>query len=224
MNVVLFGATGMIGSGVLQECLADARVSSVLAVGRQPCGVTHPKLRELVRTDFHRYDDIANDFRGSDACFFCLGVSAVGMDERRYEQLTFGLTIAAAEALAGASPGIVFCYVSGEGTDSTGRGRSMWARVKGRTENRLLQMQSITAYMFRPGYVQPGKGIRSKTAVYRAFYAIAGPLYPVLRRLAPTHVTTTANVGRAMIAVAGGGYAKRVLENTDINALAERHT
>lgn len=222
MNVVLFGATGMIGSGVLRECLGDTRVISVLSVGRQPCGIAHPKLRELIRADFHRYDDAAAEFSGRDACFFCVGVSAVGMDERTYARLTYELTIAAAEALARASPGLVFCYVSGEGTDSTEAGRFMWARVKGRTENHLQRMQSLAAYMFRPGYVQPGRGVRSKTRVYRAFYAMVGPLYPLLRRLAPTHVTTTANVGRAMIAVAAGGYSARVLENADINALAAR--
>lgn len=219
MKVVLFGATGMIGSGVLAECIADPGVTSVLAVGRTPSGVAHPKLRELIRTDFFDYRDAAMELAGHDACFFCLGVSAAGMPERDYHRLTYELTVSAAEALAGLNPGVVFCYVSGEGTDSTERGRFMWARVKGRTENQLLRMP-IRAWMFRPGYVQPGKGVRSKTRLYQALYTVLGPLYPVLKRLFPKHVTTTANLGRAMIRVAGQGYDKRILENPDINALA----
>ena len=221
MNVLLFGATGMVGDGVLHECLADPRVSGVLAVVRSPLAVTHPKLRARHRTDFFSYADMAIDFATIDACFFCLGVSAVGMSEADYYRQTFDLTLAAARALAAAKPGAIFCYVSGEGTDNSERGRSMWARVKGKAENALLALP-LNAYMFRPGYIQARSGSRSKTRVYRVFYAIMGPLFPVLRRLAPRHVTTSENLGRAMIAVAAAGYSKRVLENPDINALASR--
>jgi hypothetical protein len=196
-------------------------VESILVLGRTPCGVTHPKLRELIRSDFFDYSDTKADLKGHDACFFCLGVSSVGMTETAYHRLTYDLTIAAATALAELNPGMTFCYVSGEGTDSTERGRSMWARVKGKTENQVLRMR-LDAYMFRPGFIQPRKGVRSKTNWYQAFYTVLGPFYPLLRRLAPKHVTTTENVGRAMIQVAASGYAKRVLENPDINALAER--
>jgi len=219
MNVLLFGATGMVGNGVLHECLADPRVTSVLAIGRSALGVTHPKLHERRWTDFFDYAALAPELRAIDACFFCLGVSAAGMSEADYHRQTFDLTLSAARALAAAHPGAVFCYVSGEGTDSSERGRAMWARIKGRTENALLRLP-LAAYMFRPGFIRPRPGVRSKTALYRVVYAILGPLYPVLRRLAPRHVTTAENVGRAMLAVAASGYGARVLENPDINAAA----
>jgi uncharacterized protein YbjT (DUF2867 family) len=191
----------------------------VLVVGRTPCGVAHPKLRELIRSDFFDYRDANAHLKGLDACFFCLGVSAVGMSESAYHRLTYELTISAAAALADLNPGLTFCYVSGEGTDSTERGCFMWARVKGKTENHLLRMP-FNAYMFRPGFIQPLKGVRSKTKLYQAFYNVLAPLYPLLKRILPRHVTTTANVGRAMIQVAATGYSKHVLENSDINVLA----
>jgi len=219
VNIIVFGATGMVGAGVLIECLEDPRVRSVLAVGRRPCGVAHPKLRELVRSEFFDYGDATADLQSLDACFFCLGVSSVGMTEAEYHRLTYHLTVAAAKALVALNAGLTFCYVSGEGTDSTECGRFMWARVKGKTENQLLRM-SPKAYMFRPGFIQPLKGVRSKTKLYQAVYDLLGPLFPLLKRLLPRHVTTTVSVGRAMIEVATNGYAKRVLENTDINALA----
>ena len=209
----------MVGSGVLTECIEDPRVGSVWVVGRTPCGVAHPKLRELIRSDFFDYRDANAHLNGLDACFFCLGVSAVGMSESAYHRLTYELTISAAAALADLNPGLTFCYVSGEGTDSTERGRFMWARVKGKTENHLLRMP-FNAYMFRPGFIQPLKGVRSKTKLYQAFYNVLAPLYPLLKRILPRHVTTTANVGRAMIQVAATGYSKHVLENSDINVLA----
>jgi len=219
VNVIVFGATGMVGAGVLIECLADPRVRSVLVVGRKPCGVTDPKIRELIRTDFFDYNDAKADLTGHDACFFCLGVSVAGMTEAAYHRVTYELTLSAAEALGTLNPGLTFCYVSGEGTDSTERGRFMWARVKGKTENHLLRMP-FKAYMFRPGFIQPLKGVRSKTKWYQAVYRVLGPLYPVLKRVLPRHLTTTENVGRAMIHVAASGYQKHVLENPDINALA----
>ena len=219
MNVILFGATGMVGSGVLIECLEHPGVQSVLVIGRTSCGVAHPKLREVIRAELFDYADAAADLQGVDACFFCLGVSAVGMTEPAYRRLTYDLTVAAADALVAQNPALTFCYVSGEGTDSTERGRVMWARVKGATENHLLALP-CKAYMFRPGYIQPLKGVRSRTTWYQAVYNVVGPLYPLLRRLAPTHVTTTVNVGRAMIRVATVGYPKHILENPDINALA----
>ena len=218
MNVLLFGATGMVGDGVLIDCLADSRVDTVLAVTRSPIGITHKKLRELRRKDFFDYRDLAREFEKIDACFFCLGVSSVGMKEKDYYHLTYDLTLSAAHALAGVRPNATFCYVSGEGTDSTERGRSMWARVKGKTENALLALP-LEAYMFRPGFIRPRPGMRSKTRLYRLIYAVLGPLYPLIYRLAPGHMTTSENLGRAMIAVAVRGYDKRVLENWDINAL-----
>jgi uncharacterized protein YbjT (DUF2867 family) len=219
MKVLLFGATGMIGAGVLLECLEDPRVESLLAVGRSPCRRTHPKLHELLRTDFLDFGDATDALAGMDACFFCLGVSSAGLDEAAYRHATFDLTIASGEVLARVNPGMTFCYVSGEGADSTERGRTMWARVKGKTENRLLELP-LDCYIFRPGFVQPMRGVRSKTPLYRTFYAVSSPLFPILRRVAPSHVTTTQNVGRAMIRVADAGHSKRVLENRDINLLA----
>jgi uncharacterized protein YbjT (DUF2867 family) len=171
------------------------------------------------RTDFTDFSDLAPDLTDVDACFYCLGVSSAGMQEAEYRRLTFDLTLAAARALAAARPGASFCYVSGEGTDSSAQGRSMWARVKGETENALLAMP-LNAYMFRPGFIRPRRGVRSKTRLYRAFYAVLGPLFPLLERVAPTHVTTSENLGRAMIEAAAAGYPKRILENADINALA----
>ncbi len=209
----------MVGAGVLMECLEDPRVRSVLVVGRNPCGVVHPKLREHIRSDFYDYSDATADLKGQDACFFCLGVSAAGMDEAAYLHVTYDLTLAAARALISLNPGLTFCYVSGEGTDSSERGRFMWARVKGKTENHLLRMP-FRAYVFRPGFIQPLNGVRSKTRLYQAFYNVLGPLFPLLRRLLPSHVTTTINVGRAMIEAAASGYSKHVLENRDINELA----
>ena len=211
----------MIGAGVVIECLEDPRVRSILVLGRTPSGVVHPKLRELIRSNFFDYSDTKADLKGHDACFFCLGVSSVGMTETAYHHVTYDLTIAAATALAELNPDMTFCYVSGEGADSTERGRSMWARVKGKTENQLLRLP-FRAYLFRPGFIQPRKGVRSKTKWYQAFYNVLGPFYPVLRRLLPRHVTTTENVGRAMIRVATSGFSKRILENPDINGLAER--
>ena len=210
----------MVGAGVLAECLVDTRVRSVLVVGRTPSGVSHPKVRELIRSDFYDYADATTDLEGHDACFFCLGVSSAGMNEAAYTRVTYDLTLAAARTLAVLNPQSTFCYVTGEGTDSTETGRLMWARVKGRTENHILRL-ALKAYMFRPGYIQPLNGIRSKTRLYQALYNVLAPLYPLIKRLVPTHVTTTVNVGRAMIEVASNGYGKRILENTDINALAE---
>ena len=219
MNVIVFGATGMIGRGVLIECLEDPRVRSVLAIGRRACGLRHTKLRELIRSDLFDYRDATDDLQGYDACFFCLGVSATGMSEAAYRRVTYDLTIAAASALAGLNPRLTFCYFSGQGTDSTERGRLMWARVKGATENRLLKVFPKSGYMFRPGFIQPLKGARSSVRLYRLFYLVTAPLFPVLRRLFPRYVTTTVNVGQAMIRVAADGYSKPILETHDINWL-----
>lgn len=219
MKVVLFGASGMVGSGVLIECLKHDAVETVLTVGRTRIDRDHPKLQQLVHNDFFDYRAIREQLAGRDACFFCLGVTSAGRSEPEYTRLTYDLTIAAAQTLAGLDPGMTFCYVSGEGTDSTEKGRLMWARVKGRTENALLRMP-LNAFMFRPGYIQPLEGVRSKTKIYQFFYTLLAPAYPLLRTLAPSHVTTTRNVGLAMIHVARAGHPHRILENTDINRLA----
>jgi len=213
MKVVVFGATGMIGQGVLRECLQDKRIDSVRTVGRRKTGAAHSKLTELERDDLYTYAE--GEFADADACLFCLGVSSTGMSEAAYTRITYDLTMAAAKAFR---PGATFIYVSGVGTNE--QGRQMWARVKGRTERELLESQT-NAYMFRPGYIQPVHGERSRTRLYNALYVIAKPLYPVLKRLAPGAVTTTEAIGKAMIKVALSGYPKKILEPKDINAAAE---
>jgi uncharacterized protein YbjT (DUF2867 family) len=220
MNVVIFGATGMVGRGVLLECLDDARVERVLAISRRPIGVSHPKLREVIHHDFFDFTDVESQFTALDACFFCLGVSSIGISERDYDHLTYDLTLAAANALVKATTQLTFCYVSGEGTDSTERGRLGWGRIKGKTENTLLRMPFKAAYMFRPGYIQPLRGIRSKTKWYQILYDVIGSLYPLLRRVLPRYVTTTVNIGRAMIEVASSGHPTQILYSPDINRLA----
>ena len=219
MKVILFGATGMVGQGVLQECLRSGEVESVLSIARGTTGKTHPKLREIAHRDFTDFSAIEGELRGYDACFFCLGVSSIGMNEADYRRVTYDFTLAAARVLARQNPGMTFIYVSGSGTDSSGNGKTMWARVKGQTENALFDLPFKAAYAFRPAYIQPLDGIVPKTKWMRAVYAIVGPLYPVWKALFPKYVTTTAQVGRAMIHVAREGAPKRVLENRDINEI-----
>lgn len=220
MRVLLFGGTGMVGQGVLHECLRDPRVTRVLAIGRRATGVSHPKLAEVVRRDFHDWSDADDVLAGHDACFFTLGVSAAGMNEAEYTRLTYDLTLAAATALARLNPGMTFVYVSGAGTDATERGRMMWARVKGRTENALLRLPFKAAYMFRPGLIEAVDGVRPSNALYRRAYGVLAPGIALARRLLPNQVVTTAEVGRAMLRVAREGYPRRVLERGDIAALA----
>jgi len=219
MKVILFGATGMVGQGALRECLLDAGVESVLAVARSPTGVQHAKLREIVHNDFIDYSAIEPQLAGYDACFFCLGVSSVGMNEARYRHLTYDITLAAAKTLARLNTGMVFIYVTGRGTDSTERGSLMWARVKGKTENDLLKLPFKAAYMFRPAGIQPLHGVRSKTAWVQAIYVGTAPLLTLLNRVAPKFMTTSEQVGRAMIKVARDGFPRPVLESEDINRL-----
>ena len=219
MRVILFGATGMVGQGVLRECLLAHDVERVLAVGRKATGQRHEKLRELVTADLFDLGPHAAELTGFDACFFCLGVSSAGMSESEYRHVTKDLTLAVGELLARLNPTMTFLYISGAGTDSTERGRMMWARVKGETENALLRLPFQAAYMFRPGFIQPLHSITSRTQLYRLVYAALGPLYPLWKALFPRWVTTTELVGKAMLAVARRGAPKPVLETADINAL-----
>jgi uncharacterized protein YbjT (DUF2867 family) len=202
MKVLIFGATGMVGQGVLLECLRDPEVELAVTVGRTATGVRDPKLREIVHRDLLHYDGMEESLAGFDACFFCLGVA-------------YGFTLAAAEALSRANPGMTFIYVSGSGTDSTEHGRIMWARVKGRTENGLLKLP-LNAYAFRPGFIEPMDSIQSKTPSYRLFYKVLGPLLPLMHRMFPNQILSTREIGQAMLAVARHGYAKRILETKDI--------
>jgi uncharacterized protein YbjT (DUF2867 family) len=217
MKVILFGATGMVGQGVLRECLLDPRVERVLAITRAPLDQQHEKLRVLVHDDFTNYSAVESELLGYDACFFCLGVSSLGMTEAAYTRITYDMPLAAAHALLRRPHDLVFIYVSGASTDSSERGKVMWARVKGKAENALLALPFRAKYMFRPGFIQPLHGIVSRTRFLRILYKVFSPLYPLLERFFPRYVTTTEKLGRAMIAVADHGAPKAVLESADIN-------
>jgi uncharacterized protein YbjT (DUF2867 family) len=206
----------MVGQGVLRQCLLDPEVRQVVTIGRTATGQRDPKLREIVHRDLFDYTSIESELTGFDACFFCLGVSSFRMSEADYAHVTYDLTLAAARTLARLNPQMVFEYVSGAHTDSTGKGSSMWARVKGRTENALLNLPFKGAYMFRPGAIQPMDGIRSKTALYQTIYSLSQPLWPLLRRAFPNAVTSTTQLSLAMLDVAKQGAPTRILEMRDI--------
>lgn len=217
IRAILFGATGMVGEGVLHIALQDPTVETVLAIGRRASRVSHPKLTEILREDFFNYDAIKERLSGYNACFFCLGVSSIGMKEDAYTRVTYDLTLAAARTLASLNPAMTFCYVSGAGTDSSERGRSMWARVKGRTENALRALAFKGVYLFRPGFIKPITGLRHA-------YPLANLLgwgYPLWRALFPRFVCTLEDVGRAMIAVSAHGYDRPIIENRDIELLGK---
>jgi uncharacterized protein YbjT (DUF2867 family) len=217
IKAILTGATGMVGEGVLHECLNDPDVEQVLSISRKPYGLSHPKLREIVHSDFHDLSAIQDQFKGYNACFFCLGVSSVGMKEPEYRRITFDLTMHVAQAVLYHNPDLTFCFVSGSGTDGTGKGKLMWARVKGQTENALLQMPFKQAYMFRPGFMQPTKGLKNTLSAYNYL----SWLYPVMRPLFPKYVSTLQEMGLSMINAVRYGYSKRVLEVPDIVTLAK---
>jgi uncharacterized protein YbjT (DUF2867 family) len=219
MKVMLFGASGMVGQGVLRECLLDDGVDKVLAIGRRPSGCTHSKFSEIVLADLTRIEALGSVLEGYDACFDSLGISSAGLTEADYAQQTYDLTLTIAKALVSRNPAMTFIYVSGAGTDSSELGRVMWARVKGRTENALLVLPFKAAYMFRPAAIQPLHGVRSKTPAYRVLYSLLAPIMPLLKRTWPQYVTTTEQIARAMLKVAREGSPKRVLETPDINAL-----
>lgn len=227
MNILIFGATGMVGQAVLRECLLDPGVTRVVAIGRSPARATPmgrlpeaAKLEDLPHTDMYDYSAIEDRLTGFDACFFCLGVSSAGMSEAAYTRVTYDLTLAAATTLVRLNPQMVFTYVSGRSTDSTEQGPVMWARVKGRTENALLKLPFKAAYMFRPGVIEPLDGIKPKSSVYRAAYFVLMPYLSLVKFLWPqAALTTTRQVGRAMLAVACTRVAKQILEVADINAL-----
>jgi len=208
MNILLFGATGMVGQGVLRACLDAPDVALVRTVGRTALGMQHAKLDDFVHADLFDYAGVEDKLSGFDACFFCLGVSSNGMSEQQYTHLTYDLTLAAARVLARQNPGMVFTYVSGAGTDGSEQGRSMWARVKGRTENALLHLPFAGVYLFRPGIIQPLDGIRSKTRSYQLFYSLTKP------------ILTTNDMGQAMLNAARKASGRHVLEIRDIKALA----
>jgi uncharacterized protein YbjT (DUF2867 family) len=220
MRILLMGATGMVGQGVLRECLLADDVEKVLALGRTPLQAKHPKLESLVHKNLYDYSSIRESLRGYDACFFCLGISAAGLKEADYERMTHDLTLAAAKIFCEENPNMTFIYVSGAGTDSSEQGRVMWARIKGKTENALLKLPFKGAYMFRPAIIRPMYGVQSKTTLYRLFYALSAPIMPILTLLVSAkYMTTTERVGRAMLKVAREGYANPLVENAEIHLL-----
>ncbi|WP_263367056.1 Rossmann-fold NAD(P)-binding domain-containing protein [Edaphobacter bradus] len=214
MKVILFGATGMVGQGVLRECLLDDGVSEVLAVGRSCAGISDGKVNEILQQDLHDLAPIEEQLRGYDVCLFCLGASSAGMSEAEYRRVTYDLTLAIAETLVRLNPAMTFLYISGAGTNA--KSRQMWARVKGETENALLGLGFRAAYMLRPGYIQPLHGIESKTKLYQRFYDVLSPMYPLLVKVARRYVISTEELGKAMLRIARNGAPKQVLEAADL--------
>jgi uncharacterized protein YbjT (DUF2867 family) len=220
LNIIITGSTGMIGKGVLLECLESDDIESILIINRRSLDFTHPKIKEIVHKDFLDLSSIEKKLKGYQACFFCLGVSAVGMSEAEYSRITFGITLKFAETVLKMNPEITFNYISGQGTDSSENGKMMWARVKGKTENALLALPFERAYMFRPGLIQPMKGIRSSSKMYNLMYVIFKPFYPLLKAVSPNYVTSTVQVGKAMVRSVTEGPEKNILNIRDINHLA----
>ena len=216
IRVIVTGATGMVGEGVLHECLLHPAIEHVLIINRRPAGMEHPKLEEIIHTNFMDLSPISDRLRNYDACFFCLGVSSVGMKEQRYTELTYTLTMNAARVMVAQSPQMQFCYISGANTDSTEKGRSMWARVKGKTENDLMKLPFKKVYAFRPGYMQPTPGLKNTN---KGYYLFAW-LYPLWKVVFPNFVTTLKQLGLAMINAVIKGYDKNVIEVKDIKVLA----
>ncbi|MGG1518547.1 NAD-dependent epimerase/dehydratase family protein [Paenibacillus oryzisoli] len=221
MNVLLLGATGMVGQSVLRECLLDPAVSQVYTWGRSPVSVTHAKLHSFVQKDLTNLGPLQEVLPEIDACFFCLGVSSAGMREEQYRAVTYDLTMQFARELVRLQPNLTFLYVTGASTDSTEQGRVMWARVKGKTENDLLKLPFKAAYMFRPGGIIPKNGVRSKTGWVQAIYTVMRPLFPLLEKASPNSITTSVQIGRAMINAARHGYPQPIVEVKDIRKLAE---
>lgn len=220
MKAIITGTTGMVGKGVLLECLDSTEVMEVLLINRRPLGLKHSKIKEIILEDFSQLESIEEQLQGYDACFHCMGVSAVGLSEEKYREITFGVTKLLADILYKASPELIFNYVSGAGTDETEKGRMMWARVKGATENYVLNKGFKGSYMFRPGAIVPEKGIKSSTGWYNAFYVISRPLFPLFRKM--NSITTSERIGLAMIKTVTETPEISYLENKDINELAKK--
>lgn len=223
MKVIITGTTGMVGKGVLIECLADNRITEVVVINRHSINMNHPKLKEILHQDFYDISSIQNQLKGYDACFFCLGVSAYKMSEEQYTKLTYELTLNFAKKLLEVNSNMTFCYVSGQGTDSTETTKTMWARVKGKTENDLLKLGFTHTFMFRPGGIRPGKGIKSRTPLYNTFLPLVKILYPVFKVLAPNSITTSEAIGQAMIHVAEKGSNLKHLSSKEINQLGTQN-
>jgi len=218
IRAIITGTTGMVGEGVLLECLENPDVESVLIINRRPLGMSHPRLKEIVHKDFHNISPIEDQLKGYNACYFCLGVSSVGMKEPEYRRITYDLTMHVAEALSRQNPDMTFCYVSGAGTDSTENGRIMWARVKGKTENDLRKLTMDQVFAFRPGFMKATEGQKNLPS----WYGYIGWIYPLLKAVFPNSASTLTQVAKAMIYVTKYGYEKNILEVKDINQIGDR--
>ena len=216
IKAIVTGTTGMVGEGVLLACLGHPDVEQVLVINRYPGGVSHPKLREIIHADFFNLAPIESQLTGYNACFFCLGVSSVGMDQEQYRRITYDLTLNVGEILARSNPEMTFCYVTGAGTDSSEQGRVAWARVKGATENALMRLFK-RSYMFRPGFMKASPGQKNVKSYYKYFAWV----YPIGRALYPAGFCTLQEMGQAMINAAGKGYSKQILNVKDIVELAK---
>lgn len=219
LKIIITGTTGMVGKGVLLECLNNNKISEILSISRTPLGFVHPKLKEMIHENFYDFSQEAQNLEGYDGCFFCLGTTSAGKSEENYTKITYDLTIGFAKVLVKASPQATFCYVSGEGTDSTENGKTMWARVKGKTENDLLNMGFKDAYMFRPGFIKAMHGVKSKTKLYAFFYSLFSPLIPLIM-LSAKFATNTDKIAKVMIGVTEKGYSKKILNTAEINLAA----
>ena len=222
IRAIITGSTGMVGKGVLLECLDSPIVESVLVINRKTIGIKHEKLTEIIHTDFYDLSPVEAQLKGYNACYFCLGVSSFRMSEADYTKVTHDLTLHFAETVLRMNRGMTFTYVSGVGTDSSEKSKTMWARVKGRTENDLLKMPFKAAFMFRPGFIQPMKGIKSATKLYNAIYVVFKPLYSVLKAVVPNGITSTVQMGQAMINVITDGFQSKILHSRQINELASK--
>ena len=220
IKAIIFGSSGMIGKGLLRECLRNPKIESILAINRQPCNLRYTILKEIIHENFFDISALTEDLKGYNTCFFCLGVSAMGLSENDYNKITYDLTIYIAETLLKINKEMTFCYISAAGADSSEKGRIMWARVKGKTENALLKMPFTKAYMFRPGYIQPMIGIKSKTKLYNKLYSITKPFYFILRRF-KSFVTNSEALSSSMINAVAKGYEKNILKSSDINKIAD---
>ena len=218
LNVIITGTTGMVGKAVLLECLDSPAVNSILVINRKSIGIKHSKLKEIIHADFFHLSPIQHELKGYNTCFFCLGVSAMGLNEKRYHNLTYDLTVHFAETIAKENTEMTFNYVSGAGTDTSEQGKVMWARVKGKTENKLISLFN-DVYLFRPGAILPEKGVKSNVGWYNAIYVILRPFYPLLKKM--NSITTSSRLGQAMINSLLKGSEKKFLENQDINLLAK---
>jgi hypothetical protein len=217
IRAIITGTTGMVGEGVLHECLLHPQVESILIINRKPCGITHPKLKEIIHQDFFDFSAIEQELDGYNTCFFCLGISSIGVKEEVYYSMTYTLTMHVAETLSRLNNGMTFCYVSGAGTDSSEKGSSSWARVKGKTENDLMKLPFRQVYAFRPGFIRPTKGLKYA----HKFFSYIGWVFPLGRALYPSGFCTMKELGLSMIFVAANGYEKKILEGRDILALGK---